>query len=100
MARRFAAPHPDRLPARNAHHVLVGWTHHSLTNGLALRLERTRSMVALENEQLETEEVLMTRNQALLLGRYLIEAAGYDMPQPAGHRRLRGLLRGWMRRRS
>jgi hypothetical protein len=72
--------HPDRLPDKKEPQVLIGWTHTATPGGIKLSIQSTRSRLALENEQVEASHVLMTRNQALLLSKYLIDVTGQLYP--------------------
>lgn len=74
-------PHPDRKVGRSEPTVVVGWTHLDLVSGIELRLQSSRSQVALESGQVETARLCMTRNQAMLLARYLLDATGQDLPE-------------------
>ena len=78
---RFA-PHPDRRVDREQSQVVIGWTHRDLAQGIELRVQSSRSRVALENGQIEVAHLCMTSNQALLLARYLLAATGQDVPAP------------------
>lgn len=60
--------------------ALVGWTHAALPNGIDLRVQCAPSSRALENEEIEVQHLVMTRNQALLLARYLLEITGQTLP--------------------
>lgn len=60
--------------------ALIGWTHRELPNGIDLRIECARSRIALENDQIEHRDIVMTRNQALLLARYLLKVTGQSLP--------------------
>lgn len=86
-------PHPDRKVVLEEPTVLVGWTHRDLLTGIELRLQSSRSQIALENGALDAVRLCMTRNQALLLARYLLEATGQELPEKP-RRRL------WPRRRE
>lgn len=74
-------PHPDRKVGQEELTVVVGWTHRDFLSGIELKLQSSRSQVALENGQVETARLCMTRNQALLLARYLLDATGQDLPE-------------------
>jgi hypothetical protein len=63
--------------------ALVGWTHLEMPNGLDLRMECARSRIALENDIIEQRHIVMTRNQALLLARYLLKVTGQSLPEEA-----------------
>ncbi|WP_052130107.1 hypothetical protein [Sphingomonas sp. 35-24ZXX] len=60
--------------------ALIGWTHRELPNGIDLRIECARSRIALENDVIEHRDIVMTRNQALLLARYLLKVTGQSLP--------------------
>lgn len=60
--------------------VVVGWTHGSLPGGIELRVQSTRSQRALDNGDIESVRLCMTRNQALLLAHYLLDATNQELP--------------------
>ncbi len=70
----------DRAIEGNRLQALVGWTHAALPNGIDLRVQCAPSSRALQNEEIEVQHLLMTRNQALLLARYLLEITGQTLP--------------------
>jgi hypothetical protein len=72
--------HPDRVLDQKKLRALVGWTHAALPHGVDLRIQCTASTVALEHQQVETQHLLMTRNQALLLAKYLLDVTGQTLP--------------------
>lgn len=77
--------------------ALVGWTHLDMPNGIDLRIECARSRIALENDAIEHRDIVMTRNQALLLARYLLKVTGQTLPEepkPTFWARLRAALAG------
>jgi hypothetical protein len=63
--------------------ALVGWTHLDMPNGIDLRMEFARSRIALDNDMIEQQDVVMTHNQALLLARYLLKVTGQTLPEEA-----------------
>lgn len=63
--------------------ALVGWTHLDMPNGIDLRMEFARSRFALENRLIEQRDIVMTRNQALLLARYLLKVTGQSLAEEA-----------------
>lgn len=63
--------------------ALVGWTHLDMPNGIDLRVECARSRIALDNDMIEQQDIVMTRNQALLLARYLLKVTGQTLPEEA-----------------
>lgn len=88
---------PDGVVDQYKLQALVGWTHATLPQGVDLRIQCADSMLALENQQISVQHVLMTRNQALLLARYLLEITGQTLPV----RRKPSLLgRFWRRNRE
>lgn len=77
--------------------VLIGWTHHDGPQGINLAMQSAASQAAWAAREIDRRHYLMTRNQALLLARYLLEATGQelDMPgRPHGWRALLAKLRG------
>ena len=60
--------------------VVVGWSHGTLPGGIELRVQSTRSQQALDNGDVDSVRLCMTRNQALLLARYLLEATNQELP--------------------
>ena len=74
-----------------SHGALVGWGHCYNRNRLMLRLESFRSKDALDQNDLDAFRVLMTKQQALLLGHYLIQLSGQSSVEQQE--------RGWFRRR-
>lgn len=88
-----AAPHPDRPRAAYDPRALVGWRHRDLAHGIELELQSAHSRIGLENDQIASTHILMTRNQALLLARYLLGVTGQTLaPEPARGSWWRGLL--------
>lgn len=77
--------------------ALVGWTHLDMPNGIDLRIECARSRIALDNDLIEHRDIVMTRNQALLLARYLLKVTGQTLPEeprPTFWARLRNAFGG------
>jgi hypothetical protein len=72
--------HPDRLLDKKDAQVLIGWTHSATPGGIKLSIQSARSKIAMDNEQVEASHVLMTRNQALLLSKYLVDVTGQLYP--------------------
>ncbi len=70
------------------HGVLVGWTHHDLGQKLVLKLQTLKRADTPHDVDLLT--VILTKNQAAVLGNFLFEIAGQSQPA-------RG-ERGWFRR--
>ncbi|MCA1661976.1 MAG: hypothetical protein LC648_07380 [Novosphingobium sp.] len=77
--------------------VLIGWSHTPCGSGVNLKLQSAASQAALKSGEIDASHVLMTRNQALLLARYLLDATGQrlDMPErPHGWRAAWSKVRG------
>ena len=82
----------DASAAEQAHDefaVLVGWAHSQFTRGIQLKLQ-SQSSTSDGQGKLTERRYLMTRNQALLLANYLLEASNQSLPP-----RQRD---GWLRR--
>jgi hypothetical protein len=87
----------ERKYLDSAPKALVGWTHVDMPNGIDLRIECARSRIALENDVIEQRDIVMTRNQALLLARYLLKVTGQTLPEeprPTFWARLRSAFGG------
>lgn len=88
---------PPAAPPPEDFGVLIGWTHHDAPQGINLAMQSAASQAAWAAREIDRRHYLMTRNQALLLARYLLEATGQelDMPgRPHGWRALLAKLRG------
>lgn len=94
---RIAVPESSTRPASDHMGVLVGWTHTPCGSGVNLKLQSATSQAALRNGEIDANYLLMTRNQALLLARYLLDVTGQtlDMPErPHGWRGAWSRVRG------
>jgi hypothetical protein len=60
--------------------VVVGWTHNDLGASIDLRIQSTTSKQALNEHRVDSHHFLMTRNQALLLAKFLLDATGQTLP--------------------
>lgn len=97
MATQFIPHHYD-APRRSGPQAVVGWVHHPLPKGIELEVQTTPSAQALDNQQIATTRLVLSRNQALLLASFLLNATGYseaDVPKRSVSRWPR-----WFRRRS
>lgn len=97
MATQFVPHHYD-APRRSGPQAVVGWVHHPLPKGIELEVQTTPSTLALDNHQIATTRLVLSRNQALLLATFLLNATGYseaDVPKRTASRWLR-----WFSRRS
>lgn len=92
---------PPVPPSPEDFGVLIGWTHHDGPQGISLAMQSAASQSAWAAREIDRRHYLMTRNQALLLARYLLEATGQtlgDMPErPHGWRAALARLRGGKR---
>ena len=71
--------------------ALVGWTHHDAGDRVMLRLESVQSSEAAKQNDPDLFRVLMTKQQAAILGQYLVRISGQTPMVPK--------KRGWFRRR-
>jgi hypothetical protein len=83
MANTSAEHHPGHISSQHETTVLIGWTHAEVGSNFELRLQSARSRFALDNNEFETRGVMMTRNQALLLAKYLLDATKQTLPKPS-----------------
>ena len=60
--------------------ALVGWTHQDLGERVMLRLESLHSGEQADRSSPDLTRLLLTRQQAALLGSYLVELSGHDRP--------------------
>jgi hypothetical protein len=60
--------------------VVVGWTHWSAPSDIRLNIQTTHSRTAYENGDVETRQILLTRNQAMLLAHYLVNVTDQRLP--------------------
>lgn len=72
------------------HGALVGWTHHDLGHRVMLNIESFESAGNLDNAPPDHFRLIMTKQQAAVLGNYLVELSG----QTAANRS----QRGWFKR--
>ena len=59
--------------------VIVGWAHTPFSRGIQLRLQSRRAEGP-SAQTVELQRFLMTRNQALILARYLLDATDQRLP--------------------
>lgn len=87
------APNEAGSIACDATGVIIGWTHRDLGTSIDLRIQSAVSQQALDRHAIDSHHFLMTRNQALLLAKYLLDATGQSLPaktKPSLRRRLFG----------
>lgn len=88
---------PPGTQAPESFGVLIGWSHSPCGSGINLRVQSAQSQDALRDGRIDAHHLLMTRNQALLMARYLLETTGQtlDMPEkPHGWRAVWSRMRG------
>jgi hypothetical protein len=81
---------PEAIIDADIYGALVGWTHSEFNGRLDLRLQSARNLRGKKPGDIQTHHLLMTQNQALLLGNYLLKLSGR---QPPIQRK-----RGWLKR--
>lgn len=72
--------------------VLVGWSHAPFQRGIQLKVQSTCSESA-DPRDIAARSYLMTRNQALILAKYLLDATGQALPERPREGRLHRLFR-------
>ena len=72
--------------------VLVGWSHAPFQRGIQLKVQSTCSEGG-EVRDIAARSYLMTRNQALILAKYLLDATGQDLPERPREGHIRRLFR-------
>ena len=74
-----------------SHGALVGWTHTDLGGKLMVCLESVQTVAAAEQHDPDVVRLLMTKNQAAVLGTYLLRFSGHEPAERPGlFRRLFG----------
>ena len=73
-----------------SHGVLVGWVHHDFGERVMLRIETMATLDAAEHHHPDMVRVLMTKQQAAVLGTYLLKVSGQSAVSKGD--------RGWFRR--
>jgi len=64
------------------HGALVGWSHQDLGNRILLRIETLEGPADAGTPASDIMRILMTKNQAGILGEYLAKASGYAAARP------------------
>ena len=67
--------------ASEGYGVFVGWRHEVVGGRVILKLETVRSLQQSEQQDVDTQHLMMTENQALVLGQYLFNIAGKTPPK-------------------
>ena len=66
------------------HGALVGWTHHALGDRLVVNIETVATKSAADTHRPDVLRIMMTRNQAAILGSYLVSRSGLPQPERPG----------------
>jgi hypothetical protein len=66
------------------HGALVGWTHHAMGDRLLVKIETVQSVQDAKDRRPDVLQVMMTRNQAAILGSYLVSRSGLQQPARPG----------------
>ena len=67
-----------------SHGALVGWTHHELGDRLMVKIETVQSVKDVADHRPDVLQVMMTRNQAAILGSYLVSRSGLQQVDRPG----------------
>ena len=97
MGRHSRINLPADAQTPESYGVLIGWSHSPCGSGINLRVQSAQSQDALREGRINAHHLLMTRNQALLMARYLLETTSQtlDMPEkPHGWRAAWSKVRG------
>ncbi len=71
--------------------VVVGWEHRNFARNIHLTVQSASRSSRLTPDMVDTHHLLMTRSQAFLLARYLMQLSGLEAPQP----RRKGFFARW-----
>jgi len=61
--------------------VLVGWSHAPISRGIQLKVQ-SATADGQRTGTITARSYLMTRNQAMILAKYLLDATGQTLPPP------------------
>ena len=61
--------------------TLVGWTHCDLGDRTMLNVKSVQTMAAAKRHEPDVTTLMVTRNQAALLGTYLLKVSGHAAPE-------------------
>ncbi len=75
-----------------SHGALVGWSHQDLGDKLLLRIESVSSSAAAKEHDPDILRLLLTKQQAGVLGNYLFEICGQTPPRPGDRSLLKRLF--------
>jgi hypothetical protein len=76
---------------RDSYGALVGWTHREFAGRIDLRLELTQATGRRGFDDVEVHHVVMSPQQAAVLGHYLFQITGHTPPET----RRKGRLARW-----
>ena len=82
--------------AQDRYGVLVGWTHTPCGSGISVKVQSAVSRADLQQGRIDSQHLLMTRNQALIFARYLLDATGQELQAERPH----GWRKAWLRMRG
>lgn len=77
--------------------VIVGWSHAPLSQGIQLKVQASRAEGPAQGT-IDTHRFLMSRNQALILAKYLLDATGQSLPEQRRAGPIWGPIRRALRR--
>lgn len=72
--------------------VLLGWSHAPFTRGIQLKLQSTVGD-SRDHDAIAARHYLMTKNQALILAKYLLDATGQTLPEGPREGRFQRIMR-------
>ncbi|MBA3053587.1 MAG: hypothetical protein FP826_01310 [Sphingomonadales bacterium] len=87
-----AGRQPQDTGASDDFGVLLGWSHAPFTRGIQLKLQSTIGDNR-DHDTIAARHYLMTKNQALILAKYLLDATGQTLPEGPREGRLRRMMR-------
>ena len=76
----------------DSHGALVGWSHQDLGSKVLLRVESVSSSAAVQEHEPDVLRLLLTKQQAGLLGTYLTDLSGQSPPRRGDRSVLRRLF--------
>ncbi len=89
----IAAHQPTTPTGQDDFGVLIGWSHTPISRGIRLMVQSTTAERDRKRGDIAARSYLMTRNQALILARYLLDVTGQTLPPPRREGRLKRLWR-------
>jgi hypothetical protein len=92
MATTLERPMQSKSAGHEDYGVLVGWTHTPFAKGIDLCVQST-AKTPRHDDGIAARHLLMTRNQALILAKYLLDVTGQTLPVPPREGMFRSLGR-------